>query len=252
MGQSDLSANINNAISNTSIQRLSSGLRVESAGDDAAGLAVREYLRADIASARQGSRNVSDGVSMAQTADAASQTISDNLIRMKELATQASNGILTTEQKTVIQREFDQLAAENTRIADTTQFNGQKLFADGETIAISFGSGNTVNIQTQAIAGATADLVNGAPEAMQTVDAAINQLSALRGGFGAVISQLESAGEIINVTAENILAAESRISDTDMARQAATLTAAEIQAEVAMASQAQANLLNDAVLSLIK
>lgn len=258
MGQSDLSANISNAISNiwdvlnTSIQRLSSGLRVRAASDDAAGLAVREMLRADIATARQGSRNISDAVSMLQTADGAAQAVSDNLIRMKELAAQATNATLTPEQRALIHDEFEQLIAEISRIVQTTDYNGVKLFEDGQTIAVSLGNGDTVNIQTEVIAEVTADLVNGAPEAMEAVDAAINQLAALRGGFGASMSQLESAGQVLDQQTENILAAESRISDVDVAQEVVNLAAAEVQAKVAVASQAQANLLNEVVLSLVK
>ena len=258
MGHSDLSANISNTISsiwdvlNTSIQRLSSGLRVQSAGDNAAGLAVRELLRADIATTRQGSRNISDGISMLQTADGAAQAVSDNLIRMKELSVQASNGTLTPDQREMIQNEFEQLIAEIARIGQTTDYNGVKLFEDGQTVAISLGNGNTVNIQTEAIAEVTADLVNGAPEAMEAVDDAINQLAALRGGFGASMSQLESANQVLDQQTENILAAESRISDVDVAQEIVNMAAAEVQAKAAIASQAQANLLNEVVLSLIE
>lgn len=258
MGQNDLSANTSNIISgiwdvlDMSIRKLSAGLRVQSAGDDAAGVAVSELLRADIASARQGSRNVSDGISMLQTADATAQAVSDNLVRMKELTAQASSAILTPEQREMIQSEFESLVAENARVVQTTEYNGVKLFADGQTIAISLGNGNTVNIQTQAIVDVTADLVDGAPEAMESVNAAINQLSALRGGFGAMMSQLESAGQVIDQQTESILAAQSRISDLDVAREVVNLSANEVQAKVAIASQAQANLLNEVVLSLVE
>jgi flagellin len=258
MGQSDMSAGISNTISslldvlNTSIKRLSSGLRVQSACDDAAGLAVRELLRADVATARQGSRNISDGISMLQTADGAAQAISDNLIRMKELAAQAASVTLTPQQKEMIQNEFEQLVAENARVVQTTEYNGVKLFEDGQTISISFGNGDTVNIQTQAIADVTANLVDGAPDALETVDAAINQLAAMRGGFGASMSQMESVNQAMNQQTENVLAAESRISDVDVAREVVNLTAAEVQARVGIASQAQANLLGEVVLSLVE
>lgn len=257
MGQSDFSMNTAGAVSNIwdalnlSIKRLSSGLRIQSAGDDAAGLAVRELLRSDIASARQGSRNVSDAISMVQTADGAAQTIGSNLIRMKELAAQASGGTLSEQQRSIVQSEFDQLAAENSRIAETADFNGIKLFDNAETISISLGNGKTLNFQTQSVSEISADLMSGNPAAMQTVDDAITQLSALRGGLGAMANRLDQASQVIDIGLENLLAAESRISDADLAVEAAAMTATQVQAQAVVASQAQANLLSEVVLSLV-
>jgi flagellin len=256
MGQNNIYTSISDSVSNawnaihSSTQSLSSGKRINSAADDAAGLAISETLRADTASARQGSRNAGAAISMMQTADGAAQKIGDNLIRMKELATQASGGTLSDSQKAIVQKEFDQLAAENNRIAETTTFNGKKLFTEGET-TVSL-DGDTINIQTQAIPQATADLVNNASDAADTVDQAINQLNALRGSFGSMINQIESAGQTLDNKAENIMAAQSRITDVDMASKVATLTAAGVQAQVAIAVMAHANKLGDIVSSLVR
>jgi flagellin len=233
----------------SSTDRLSSGQRINSAGDDAAGLAISDTLRADIATVRQGSSNGNAAISMLQTADGAAQKIGDNLIRMKSLATQASSGTLTTSQKAIIQKEFDQLATENQQIADTTEFNGTKLFKDGQT-TVAMG-GDTIQIETQAIPQATADLVNSDPDAAKSVDAAINQLSQLRGSFGSMINQVDTASQTLDNKTENIMAAQSRITDVDMASEVASLTAAGIQAKVAIATQAQANKFGNIMASLV-
>jgi flagellin len=256
MGQSSsIYTSISSSISNawnavhSSTKKLSSGLRINSAGDDAAGLAVRESLRADIATTRQGSRNASAAISMMQTADAAAEKIGDNLIRMKELATQASGGTLTTQQKKIVQKEFDQLAAENNQIADTTTFNGKKLFTEGET-TVALG-GDLVKIKTEAIPQATADLVNNAPAASETVDTALSQLNALRGSMGSMINQIETATQTLDNKAENIMAAESRISDVDVAKEIATLTNAKVRSQVAAATQVHANMNGSIIASLL-
>jgi flagellin len=256
MGQSEIYTSISSSVSTawnamySPNKSLSSGQRINSAGDDAAGLAIAQTLRGDIASARQGSSNGSAAISMIQTADAAAGKIGNNLIRMKELATQASSGTLTTSQKVIVQKEFDQLAAQNQQIADTTEFNGKKLFKDGQT-TVALG-GDTIQIETQAIPEATADLVDNAPDAAITVDNAVSQLNGLRSSFGSMINQIDTACQTLDNKAENIMAAQSRIMDSDMASQVATLTAAGIQTQVAIATQAQANKLGDIIATLVR
>ncbi|MEN6306701.1 MAG: flagellin [Anaerohalosphaeraceae bacterium] len=258
MGTSDFSTSSASAISGayaalgTLFQGLSSGQRINSASDDAAGLAVAEQMRGSMVDSIQALRNLSDGTSMIQTADGAASVISDNLIRMKELAAQSSGGILSIQQKEIIQREFDQLAAENARIAETTEFNGIKLFTQGQSITLSIGFGNMLAIQTQAIAVVSADLSNNTLSATEVVDQAINQLAAMRGGFGASMNEMELANQTLEVQVENLMAAESRIMDADMAQETANLTATKILAEAAMATQAQANLSGELVATLIR
>lgn len=225
----------------TSLKRLSSGLRINSAIDDAAGLAIRELLRADIATARQGSNNVRDGISMVQTADGAAGSISDSLIRMKQLATQAATSTYSAQQKGIMQQEFDELAAEITRITETTSFNGINLYANGQTIDIALGDGETISIDTQDISVDAADLTTNPQAALTAVDNAIKQVSSYRGSLGSKVNRLESAAAVIDIKAENLLAAQSRVSDVDVAREAASLTSRQVLVEAATAAQAHSN-----------
>ncbi len=258
MGTSDFSTSSTNAISSAYatlsglFQGLSSGLRINSAADDAAGLAVAEQMRGSMVDSIQALRNLGDGASMLQTADGAASVIGENLIRMKELTAQSSSGILSSQQKEILQREFDQLAAENARIAETTEFNGIKLFTQGQSITLSIGFGNKLALQTQAIAVVSADLSNNTLSATEVVDQAINQLAAMRGGFGASMNEMELANQTLEGQVENLMAAQSRITDADMAQETANLTATQILAQAAMATQAQANLSGELVATLIR
>ncbi len=226
---------------NSSINRLSSGLRIISAMDDAAGLAVRELLRSDIATARQGLNNVRDGISMLQTADGAAGAVSGNLARMTQLAAQASTGTYSASQRGIMQQEFSQLAAEVERITQTTSFNGTNLFTDGQTIDISLGDGDTISIDTQNISLTRADLTADPGAAQAMVRKAISQVSSYRGGLGAKMNRLESAATVIDTKAENLLAAESRVSDMDVAWEVSSLASTQVQVQMATAAQAHAN-----------
>ncbi len=225
----------------TTVKRLSSGLRINSAIDDAAGLAVRELIRADIATARQGSANVRDGISMVQTADGAASAISDTLVRMKQLTVQASNGTYSAQQKGVMQQEFSELAAEITRITETTSFNGINLFADGQTVNIALGDGETISFDTQNISLGSTDLTVDPAAAQAIVNTAIAQVSSYRGRLGAKMNRLGSAATVIDTKAENLLAAESRVSDMDVAREVTSLASTQVQVQAATAAQAHAN-----------
>lgn len=233
------------------LRNIASGLRINSARDDASGLAVRELLRADIATARQSSRNVQDGISMLQTAEGSAGQVSKNLIRMKQLATQASNGTYSDQQKNIMQREFQQLSEEVVRIAGSTTFNGIQLHQAGQTIDIAVGDGETISIDTESMAVGSADLVNDAAGAAVTVNTAINQVSRYRGGLGASMSRLASTASVLDIKAENLLAAESRISDADMALSVASMTTAKIRLNAALASQAQAKTISQAITMLL-
>lgn len=223
----------------SSIALLGSGSRIVSAADDAAGLAVSELIRADVAAARQGERNLIDGVSMLQIAEGAAGVVSSNLVRMKELTTQAASPTYSTPQKNLMQNEFDQLVAENVRITGQTEFNGTSLFADGQ-IAIAVGDGGMIDFTTQALATPAADLLSDPLAAAHAVDAAMNHTSAYRGSLGSAMERLESAGEVLSVTAENLLASESRISDADIAVEVAGMTSRQVRTKVAIASEIHA------------
>ncbi len=225
----------------SSVSKLASGMRINSASDDAAGMTVREMLRADLATSKQASRNIGDGVSMVQTAEGAASAISENLTHMKQLAAQASNGTLSDQQKNIIQQEFDQLAEQNSQIAATTEFNGINLFTDSQTIDIALGDGDAISFDTQDIAAIDADLVNDPNAALAAVDTAINEVSQMRGDLGATAKRMESAGDVMSVKTENIMAAESRISDVDVATETTRLTANKIIAQSAIAVQVHAN-----------
>ena len=233
------------------ISRLSSGLRINSSADDASGLAVREFLRADIVTARQGGRNINDAISMVQTADGAAGVISDNLVRMKQLAVQASGGTYSDQQRNILQQEFSELAGQISQITDTTSFNGINLYQAGQTIEIALGDGQTIGIDTENIALGAADLTADPQAAQDVVDTAISQLSAYRGNLGASANRLESALSVLGVHAESLLAAESRISDADVAKEAAAMTANLIAISAAMAVQAQSNTISQVVLMLL-
>ena len=231
---------------NSAVNNVGSGQRINSAKDDAAGLAVRELMRADIATARQGSRNVSDGISMLQTADGAASAISGNLTRMQQLVTQASTGTLSTDQKNIIQQEFNQLAEANAQIASSTTFNDISLFQNG-SVEIELGDGNMISVSTEAMAAVSADVVNDPAGAAAAVETAITQVNTMRGNLGASSNRLESAGSVLDIKAENILASESRISDVDMAKEVANMTAKKIAVESAIAAQVHARTVSQVV-----
>jgi len=235
----------------TSLKRLSSGLRINSAVDDAAGLAVCELLRADIATARQGSNNVRDGISMLQTADGAAGAINDNLVRMKQLATQASTSTCSAQQKGIMQQEFNELAAEITRITETTSFNGINLYADGRTIDIALGDGETISIDTQDISIDAADLTTNPQAALTAVGNEIKQVSSYRGSLGGKVNRLESAMAVIDIKAENLLAAQSRVSDMDVAREVTSLASNQVLVRAATAAQAHSDTILKAVQILL-
>jgi len=244
----------------TSVERLSSGLRINSASDDAAGMAVRELMRADIAVLQQGSRNAQDGVSLLQTMEGALQVIDNLLVRMQQLAEQASTGSYSSAQRVIMDNEFDEMANEINRIATATDFNGIKMLDNSATVSIHFGGatdkidltgGNmtkvglgisTLSITTDASARA----------ALTTLDAAINTKDTARAKFGYNINRLESTGEVLGIQAENLMAAESRISDVDVASEMATLTRNQVLAQAGTAMLAQANSIPQMALTLLR
>jgi len=234
-----------------SIRRLSTGLRIVGAADDAAGLAVRELMRADLATTRQVSRNVQDGISMLQTADGSAGVAHHLLTRVRELTTQASNGTLSDQQKNIIQQEVNQLTEEIGAIGQRARFNDIGLFENGQTIEVALGDGDGIAFDTEALPTLNIDVVNDPEGAAAAVDAAIEQVSRLRGRIGATTNRLQSAGEVIDIEAENILAAESRISDVDVAREVATLTRNQVIAQGAIAAQSHANTITQVVTMLL-
>lgn len=245
-----------------SFERLSTGLRVASASDDAAGLAISERLRARTRSLEQASRNANDGISLVQTAEGALDETSNLLVRMRELAVQASNGTLTSADKTTLNEEFTALRSEIDRIASSTTFNGTNLLSSSSSIAIQVGSGTTSGTDTINVtfSSATAsslglsslNISSGASAAITAVDTAINSVSSQRGGLGATQNRLSSTIRNLDVQVENLSAAESRIRDVDVARETANLTRNSILQQAALGVLSQANLQPQSALSLLQ
>ena len=219
-----------------SINALSSGLRINSADDDAAGLAVRERMRSDIASLGQGVRNANDAISMLQTYDGAAQVIDEKLIRLKELALQSATGTYSDAQRTIMDNEFTQMRSEITRIANATQFNGTYGLNASGSVTIHFGPGNSasedyysVNQQDLTASGLSIDSLSittqaSAEAALTTITTAITTKDTARAHFGAMINRLENTVSSLEIQQENLQAAESQISDVDVAKEMAQLT----------------------------
>jgi flagellin len=244
-----------------SVQRLSSGQRINSASDDAAGMAVRELMRSDITVLQQGSRNAQDAISMLQTGEAALQVSDNLLVRMKELAEQAATGSYTVAQKGMMQSEFDQMRQEITRISASTNFNGTTLLAGGADLTIQVGTGNvattdqiTVSLADMSSTGLgldALDISTAAGAALTALQTAIVDKDTARAGFGATINRLQSTIQVLNVQAENLMAAESRISDVDVASEMSAMTRNQVMAQAGVAMLAQANSMPQLALKLL-
>jgi flagellin len=237
---------------NKSMEKLSSGLRINRAADDAAGLAISEGLKGDIRALEQAARNASDGISLVQTAEGALDEVSSILVRMRELDQQAANGTNSTEQIAYLQAEYDALNAEITRIATSTEFNGISLLDTAATITIAVdisGGGNDIDIDTTDLTGtAPGGVVGSAQAALET---AMGAVAEARADFGAVQNRLESSIRNLNNTAENLSAANSRIRDVDMALETSRLTSYQILQQAGVSVLAQANMSSGLALSLL-
>ncbi len=244
----------------TSVERLSSGLRINSASDDAAGMAVRELMRADIAVLQQGARNAQDGVSMLQTMEGALQVIDNLLVRMQQLAEQAATGSYSSAQRAIMNSEFAEMANEIDRIAKGTDFNGIKMLDSSAAVSVHFGGstdsisivGTDVTKSGLSINSLTIASTASAIAALSTLDSAINTKDTARAKFGYNINRLESTGEVLGIQAENLLAAESRISDVDVATEMATLTRNQVLSQAGTSMLAQANSIPQMALTLLR
>ncbi len=269
----------------TSVQRLSSGLRVNSAADDAAGLAIRELMRADISALNQGVRNANDAISLIQTADGALGVIDEKLIRMKELAEQAATGTYTSDQRLMIESEYQAMASEITRIANATDFNGVHLLNgnlssdthNGESLTstgklkVHFGPGNDSaedyyyikigtstasalgvgNSASTSSAAYTVSTQAAAQRALDGIQSAITSKDQIRANLGAMQNRLENTISNLQIQAENLQAAESRISDVDVSSEMTEFVRNQILTQSAVAMLSQANSLPQMALRLI-
>ncbi len=242
----------------TSIQRLSSGLRINSARDDAAGLAISDRMTAQIRGLNQAVRNANDGISLAQTAEGALQEVTNNLQRIRELAVQAANGSNSTSDLDALQAEVQQRLDEIDDIAANTEFNGETLLDAANMFSFQVGAnaGQTLTITTAAmdtvtLAVDTIDVTAAAGAAITAVDTALDTVNSTRGDLGAVQNRLESKIASLQTTSENLSAARSRIRDADFAAETAALTRAQILQQAGTAMLAQANVAPQNVLSLL-
>lgn len=247
----------------TSVERLASGMRINSAQDDAAGLAVRELMRADIAVTQQAVRNAQDGISLLQTMEGAMATIDDALVRMQQLAEQASTGSYSSAQRAVMESEFQEMRNEIDRVASSTKYNDIKMLDNSATVSIQFGKLSTDNISltgtnlTSASSGLnitnlTISNTTSAKNAVTALDSAITTKDTARGTFGYKINRLENVISVLNIQSENLQAAESRISDVDVGTEMAEMTKKQVLAKAGIAILAQANSMPQIALKLFK
>jgi len=248
-----------------SFNRLSSGFRINSAKDDAAGLAISESLKAQIRSFGVAERNASDGISMAQTAEGALNEVHGILGRMRELAVQAANGSLTSTDRGFLQTEFSSLQSEITRIQGSAKFNGRALVGStAATITLQVGLDNTASDQIAvtlggvslgSIAGSSTVLsgtsASGALSALGTIDAAIGNVSTARATFGAAMNRLETAQNSIQTMRLNLSAANSRIRDVDVAQETSALSRNQVLTQAGVSVLAQANQLPQLAFGLL-
>ena len=249
-----------------SMEKLSSGYRINRAADDAAGLAISEKMRAQIGGLAQAQRNAQDGVSLVQTAEGALNEVHSMLQRVRDLKVQYLNGTLDTDDKASIVAEVKQLASEITEIRGKTEFNGISVLngagGSGGTISFQVGAntGETVSVTTTDIAGAsgTGDIDGvsdtGSWEAvdLDDIDTAINNISTIRSDFGAVQNRLEHRLNNLATYQENLVASESRIRDVDMAQEMVNFTKLSILQQAGTSMLAQANQAPQNVLSLLR
>lgn len=244
-------------------ERLSSGQRLNSAADDAAGSAISDRFNSQVRGLNQAMRNANDGISLAQTAEGALGQTTDILQRMRELSVQSGNGIYTDTDRQAMNAEFGQLQSELDRIAGATSFNGQSLL-DGsqsdsgmsfqvgaksdETISMTIGGATQADLGTDTLDISTAQ---GAMNSLATIDEALSGVSDIRGSLGAIQNRFESAIDNMAVTAENTAAANSRIADADTAKEVADLAKNQILQKFGVAMRAQSNLTAENALSLL-
>ncbi len=251
---------------NKAIQRLSTMLRINSARDDAAGIAIFDRLSADIIGSNQGIRNANDGISYMQTAEGGLGQMTDNLQRMRELAVQASNSTLSASDRSAIQAEVNQLSQSNAQITDSTSFAGQKVFqGGGQTLSFQVGpdagAGNQIQAEVQSMDGLNSvqggsngidvSNVSSAQDAISRIDADLEAIAQQRASFGAVQNRLGAAISNAEEYSINSQAARSGIGDADVAKEMSRLIQGQILSQASTASYAQANQSRKMVLNLL-
>ena len=265
---------VNNTRLAQSIERISSGIRINRGADDAAGLAISEGLRSDIRALRQATRNANDGISLINVTEGALNEQSSILIRLRELASQAATGTVGSTERATIQLEFSALRDELTRIAQTTEFNGIGLIDGNLASSVSSASHTLIQIGIDSTSNSRLDLnstlgldavtsstlgiaslsVTASAEALTaltTIETAIASVTASRGKVGAVQNRLQRSVSALSISAENLQAAESSIRDADIAHEIAQLTRNQILVQTSTAMVGQSNLIPQSVLQLL-
>jgi flagellin len=253
---------------NNSIQRLSSGLKINSASDDAAGIAVSEGLNAQIRGFQQGMENANEAIALLQTAEGSYNSISDIMIRMRELAVQAASDTLTDKERAYLNTEFEDLTNEITRISDVAEYNGISLLtgtsganANGDMV-FQVGTRNTVNDQIKitlkdqdstalGIEALGVDNLANSQTAIATIDTALDQLATDRATLGSKVNELTSSVDNLAVTIENLSAANSQIKDADLAKESADFTKHQVLMQSGVAMLSQANGISQMVFRLL-
>ena len=265
---------INNDRLSTSIERISSGIRINRGSDDAAGLAISEGLRSDIRALRQATRNANDGMSLVNVTEGALNEQSSILIRLRELSSQAATGTVGSTERATIQLEFSALRDELTRIAETTEFNGIGLINGNLASTVSTTSHTLIQIgidnssnsrldlnstlgldavtsSTLGIASLSVTASAEALTALAQIETAIGKVTSARGKVGAVQNRLQRSVSALSISAENLQAAESAIRDADIAEEIAQLTRNQILVQTSTAMVGQSNLIPQSVLQLL-
>jgi len=237
-----------NGASSKSMEKLSSGKRINRAADDAAGLSISEKMRAQIRGLNQAARNAQDGISFIQTAEGALDEVSNMLVRLKELSVQKANGTYSSDDVSNLELEMTQLGSEIDNIFNNTQFNGKKVLTTAVSIAIN-DAASTLGISATSTSGITGLTSSSS---LAAVDTAITNVNKARATYGSLQNRLESTVRNLKTTAENLQAAESRIRDTDMAEEMSAFTKNNILVQAGTAMLAQANQSPQNVLSLLR
>ena len=257
---------VNNRTLSKAMEQLSTGKRINNAGDDAAGLAIASRMSAQIRALNQSVRNANDGISMMQTAEGATKEISNMLQRMRELSVQAANDTYGSSDRLALQTELDQLGSEITRIADSTQWNGMAILSGSTAFSVmtlqvgTQGTAtSTVTVAFQGLSAGALSLTSltftnnsGAQAAITSLDTAINTVNTFRSTLGAKINRMTSAADNLSNVSMNTQASRSQIEDTDYAEATTALAKSQIIQQAATAMLAQANQQPQAVLSLLK
>lgn len=251
---------INRGVLDQTLERLSSGSRINHAGDDAAGLAISETLRAQIRGIGQAERNAQDGISLVQVAEGGLVEVSNILIRMRELGVQAASDTVGPRERKFLDNEFQQLSEEIDRIANSIEFNGNPLLnGNGSTFEVQIGTKNNplvdriklfdpyasnVNLVSLGINLSTVADKTSAQNSLASIDQALNSVTSIRAGFGSMQNRLQSVIANLQVNKENMMAANSRIRDADLAEETSELTKSQIlnQAGVSVLSQANSSI----------